>query len=103
MDLLVAFVIVGLVGYFVMTNKSKPGCFAWCDVGKALLLWGMTEAVVYLIKGPLVSVSIVKGGEYEGGDSEEDKAFFDDLFGEKKNKAITGGGSGILRYMRKTN
>ena len=74
MDLLVAFIIVGAIGYFIMTSdRSKPGCFAWCDVGKALLLWGLSETVVYLVKGPVAPVrvvnSIMGGGEheYDGG------------------------------------
>ena len=54
------------------SDRSKPGCFAWCDVGKALLLWGLSETVVYLVKGPVAPVRVVNSimgveYEYDGG------------------------------------
>lgn len=61
MELVIAFVIVAIIGYFIMTgDRSKPGCFAWCDVGRALLLWGMGESINYMIKGPIMKVRVVE-------------------------------------------
>ena len=67
MELVLAFVIVAIVGYFIMIrDRTNQKCFAWCDVGKALMLWGITELVIYTVKGPISNVRLADVGRPGG-------------------------------------
>lgn len=59
MDAVIGFIIVALIGYFIMMcPKLGKGCFRWCDVGKGLLGVGITNILALLIKGGIQPVAI---------------------------------------------
>lgn len=98
MDLLVAFIVVAVIGYMIMvSDKSKPECFAWCDVGKGLLMWSLAEATTYMIKGPAMAVKMV------GGDGQDAALFggIGEAMGAEEALYLKGGGGSIMSHVVK--
>ena len=96
------FVIVALIGFFIISSTSGgAGCFTWCDAGKVLLMWGLTELAVYAVKGGVMPVKPVGVGRMSGGDGydpyateEPDQRGLGDLVGVLEG-STTGGGMDI--------
>ena len=96
------FVIVALIGFFIISSTSGGvGCFTWCDAGKVLLMWGLTELAVYAVKGGVMPVKPVGVGLATGGEGydpyateEPDQRGLGDLVGVLEG-STTGGGMNI--------
>lgn len=88
------FMIVALIGYFIAFNNTEDTCFTWCDVGKTLLLWGLTELAVFAVKGGVMKVKPVGvfGGEGYMGE-EPDARGIGNLVGTLQGDNVYGGDS----------
>lgn len=97
-----ALLIVGIIGYCIVSKDKSAKMLTWTDVGKILIVFAIIEGLMYLVaplptrivctKPARTLEGMVLGGGYEDGGGH---AFNSHTQHEDQLQMITGGGADI--------